>query len=286
MKINNSSFLQKAICIVVSFIQSMLLVLLAGCLCLLLCLSPEFTSKVIKKSDYVGLAVTEMKTNLNDLAIPAGLPSNFFDDKFLEDDYAEFEELLISKATSSIEQKEFSVDTASIKLKFQKLVEDYATEHLGSINSVSSDAVALFVDECTTTYISYLTPDIFNLVFPNFAGIGKLMPIASGVSSVIILLAFIFLFKLSFKKGFYGYCFASFAGAGLILGTIPAYLLITNKISEINISLKSLYSFICKFSSSVLNTLVIASCVLILLALILLALEIIASKESKKDLTN
>lgn len=264
----------------------MLLALLAVCLVLLFCLTPEFTAKAIKESDYVKSAVDEMKVDLNDLAIPAGLPSGFFDEKFSEDDYAEFKELLISKATSSIEQTEFSIDTELIKSKFQRYVEDYATEHLGSSDTVSSSSVAHFVDECTTTYIGYLTPDIFNLVFPSFAGISKLMPIAIGVSSVIILLAFIFLFKLSFKRGFYGYCFSVFAGAGLILGTVPAYLLITDQISKINISLQSLYSLVCTFSSTVLITFVITSGALILFSLILLILEIRVLKEPKKDLTN
>lgn len=230
-----------------------------------------------------------MKQDLNDLAIPSGLPQNFFDEKLTDKDLLEFEERLFSKVSSSISQKEYAARTEAIKLKFKSLIEDYAKEVLVSGDSVSDEAISVFVNECSTTYLQYLSPSLFQLTLKYFAPILKIIKIISIVTFFLLLAVFIFLFKLSSIKKMCFYCFSSFMASGLILGIIPSYLLITKSMSKINISLASLYNFVSSYLSSCLTVFVITSGILILLSIMFLILEFIpfnAKKQPEETIKN
>lgn len=270
-----TSLWRNVISVILSFIQSLFLVLLAACIGLFVVLSPSFTVNMIKETNYVNLAFDEMKKDLNDLAIPSGLPQNFFSETFTEKDLLEFEERLVLKASSSISQKEYNIDTNQIKLKFKTLIKDYAKEVLGLSESVSDEAISVFVNECTTTYLQFLSPSIFNLAFKYFKPIVKIIRVISIVTFLLLVAVFIFLFKLCDRKKLYFYSFSSFAASGLILGLIPSYLLITKSMSKINISLASLYNFVSSYLSTALTVFLITSGILILISFVFLILEFV-----------
>jgi len=218
--------------------------------------------------------LAEMTEDLNDLSIPAGLPSDFFDEKLNDAELNEFENLLTLKLTSVIKGKQFKVDVDAIKSKFQGYVDEYASEHFGLADTVSSKAVTQFINECTTTYLEYLNPTVFQFLFNNFAKLGKIVVIAAIALSIIVLAVFILLFKLCSNKNFCKYMFLTLSSGGLILGAVPSYLLLTDELSKIGITQKSLHSFIYRFSSDLLTMLVIAAGILVFLSLIFLVLEI------------
>lgn len=270
---DKSPFLQKIIRILVSFIQCLLISLLAICLSLLLILTPGFAKNSIKASGYVDYALAELTEDLNDIAIPSGLPSDFFNDKFEGSERDKFENLLISRITSNIRQSGFNIETTTIDKTFRDYIEDYAEEHLGTLDTVSEEALSELVNECTKTYVRYLSPDVLELLFQNFPQISRLLLISSAVILVLIIVAFVFLFKLcSIKEGlFYG--FSSLLGAGLILSALPSYLLLSDQISKINISSVSLYNFIVTFVSKGLITFIIAAVILVILSVACLYLK-------------
>lgn len=274
VSIKDSSLLRNLLSASISFIQCLLIALLAACVVVCFALTPKFAVKNIKSSNYGSFAVKEMTEDLNDLSIPAGLPSDFFDEKLNEAELNEFENLLTLKLTSVIKGKQFKVDVDAIKAKFKGYVDEYVSEHLALADTVSSKAVTQFINECTTTYLEYLNPTVFQFVFNNFSKMEKIVLIAIIVLFIIILAVFILLFKLCNNKDFCKYMFLTLSSGGLILGAIPSYLLLTDELSKIGITQKSLHSFIYSFSSDLLTLLVAASGILVFLSLIFLVLEI------------
>jgi len=274
VSIKDSSLLRNLLSTSISFIQCLLVALLAACVVVCFALTPKFAVKNIKSSNYSSFALAEMTEDLNDLSIPAGLPSDFFDEKLNDAELNEFENLLTLKLTSVIKGKQFKVDVDAIKSKFQGYVDEYASEHFGLADTVSSKAVTQFINECTTTYLEYLNPTVFQFLFNNFAKLGKIVVIAAIALSIIVLAVFILLFKLCSNKNFCKYMFLTLSSGGLILGAVPSYLLLTDELSKIGITQKSLHSFIYRFSSDLLTMLVIAAGILVFLSLIFLVLEI------------
>lgn len=269
----SSITLQKTIRILVSFIQCLLISLLAICLSLLTILTPQFAKSSIKASGYVDYALAELTEDLNDIAIPSGLPSDFFNDKFEGKERDKFEELLISRITSNIKQSSFNIETTAIDKTFRDFIEDYAEEHLGTLDTVSEEALSELVNECTKAYIRYLCPEVLEMIFQNFPQISKLLLIAAAVVLVLLIVASVFLYKLCDIKELFFLCFSSFLGSGLILGALPSYLLFSNQISKINILSDSLYNFLVTFVSKGLITYQIAAVVLIVLSLACLYLK-------------
>ena len=251
----------------------MLISFLAVCLSLLTILTPWFAKSAIKASGYVDYALAELTEDLNDIAIPSGLPSDFFNDKFEGQEREKFENLLLSRITSNIKQSGFNIETSAIDKTFRDFIEDYAKEHLGTLDTVSEEALNELIGECTKAYIRYLTPDVLEMLFQNFAQFSKLLLIASAVILVLIILTFVFLFKLCDIKEFFFYGFSSFLGAGLILGALPSYLLLSNQISKINILSTSLYNFIVTFVSKGLTTFLVAAAILVVLSIACLYLK-------------
>ena len=181
------SVLPSLVRISVSFVLCLLVSVLLICLSVWTALTPEFTIDKIKNSNYVDHAVDEMTQDLNDLAIPAGLPDNFFNQKISKND---FEELLISKITAKIEGKDFTADAHPIKLSIEKQVEDYIVKTLGTNEMVWDDALSQFTNECYTVYLQYLSPSLFDLAFSTFSEISAILMIAIIIIVVIIFCKF------------------------------------------------------------------------------------------------
>lgn len=272
MSENNKSSLalKKSVCVSVSFMQSLLFTLLAACLCILLVLTPLFIKASFKKSDYVDLAVKEMITDLNDLAIPSGLPSDFFNDKFSEEDKREIYQLALKRISSDIKQSGYTVDIEPIKNKFKGHIEDFAAEHLGSSDAISPDAIEQLLNECATIYKIHARPAAIRRFF---AGLGQiLIPliILLLVAIALIVAIFIFLNKLCSKKEFGLYCFSFLLGSGLMTGLLPCYLLITGTIRKIGFASDSLREFFITFLEGSLIVFVIAAVVLAALSVLCL----------------
>lgn len=273
------SVLRSITCISVSFVQCVLISVLAICICVSVGLTPKFTISKISSSNYADLAFNEMTQDLNDLSIPAGLPDNFFDNKL---DKSEFKQLLISKVSATIKGDEFKVDIDPLKAEIRKHIEAYITDTLSTIDVVWDASLTQFTNECCTIYLQYLSPSVFSLIFSNFAKIFSVLQIVSIILGVIILGLFVFLFMISSYRNFFKFSFSAFAGSGLICMVVPLYLLLTDEISRIGIASNSLYSFIRTFATDFLVLFVLSAVFLLVVSIILLAFEFIFARKEIK----
>lgn len=270
-KNNKSSLaLKNSICVLLSFIESLLIMVITVGLCFLVILSPLFIKGALKSSDYVNLTVEEMKTELNDLAIPAGLPADFFNDKFTEKDKEELLELGITRISSDIKQSSYTVDMEPIKDKFRGYIEEYATEKLGSSDAISSDAIDMLLTECATIYKVHARPASVRRLFTGLGQVLTPLMIVSLVSVALVVGIFLFQRRLLKREEFWRYGFSVVFGSALMTGVFPLYLLITGTIEKIGMASKSMREFFITYLESFLVVFVVASVILTALSVLCL----------------
>ena len=266
----NKLILKRIIAIFVSFILAFALACLGLCGTAKLISSPDFVQNIINKTNYIGYAEEEIKEGLCDLAIPSGLPADFFSDKISSDTVSK---LVMATVTKEFSHNGTAVDTAFLKEDFKKEITLWADENFVSIDDATTSAITLLTDECYQVVLRYANPEIFRYLGRLTVALSKVSLL--GIIFTLFLCAFglFFLSRLCEKKRFFFFVFVSFCSGGLLIGLIPLILLATNKISSIAILSKSLYAFICGFANSALTLLVLFGILFILISIIFVFFE-------------
>ncbi|MBO5852564.1 MAG: hypothetical protein J6Q74_02005 [Clostridia bacterium] len=269
------------------FTKDLLRLILSVVLSLFICMGLFFTAvcadfivfsnhkvlmSAIKSSNYTDIAVSQITEELNDLAIPSGLPEDFFTGKvYIED----FEKLFYPITENLITgNNNFSVDVDGFKEHISTLVTDYSKNDVGDFSSEVARDIENFSNECANIYLSYLNPSLSNYVFALLVSAKRYVTIAAAMFSLFTLVCIAVVFKMNSLRRFIKYCFVSVCGAALSVGVIPIYLIATNEISKISISSMSLYALVTTLIEQFLWIIIISACVLIFISLILLIIKI------------
>ena len=239
---------------------------------LLVISSPSVVLSVAEKSNYAELAADGLAEELNYLAIPSGLPDDFFTDAV---DKTEFKALFLTVAEKTVKaDKEYQLDLSGFNTKILNMVTDYSKNESGDFTEEIQKDIVLFANECENTYLSYVNPSLISYLLTLLVSVRKYASLALLIAVLFTGVCGFVLFRLNHIGGFIKQLFFSFSGAALTLGTIPAILLATNEISKIGISSKSLYAFVTAFAQQALWIALIVAMVLALVAIILLFVKI------------
>lgn len=239
---------------------------------LLVISSPKAVLSVAEKSNYAELAADGLGEELNYLAIPSGLPDDFFTDAV---DKAEFKALFLTVAEKTVKaDKEYQLDLSGFNTKILNMVTDYSKNESGDFTEEIQKDIVLFANECENTYLSYVNPSLISYLLTLLVSVRKYASLALLIAVLFTGVCGFVLFRLNHIGGFIKQLFFAFSGAALTLGTIPAILLATNEISKIGISSKSLYAFVTAFAQQALWIALIVAMVLALVAIILLFVKI------------
>lgn len=261
--------LKRIITVFTAFILAFALACLGLCVAVKIAVSVNFVKGIINKTDYVSFAEQEIKEGLSDLAIPSGLPSDFFNDKITSD--------TISKIVTDSVNHNFlnsnPPDLSFIKEDLRTAITLWANENFVFIDSATDSAISLLTEECYHVVLRYCSPEILQYLGRLASAFSKVAIIGIAFSVVLCAFTLFFLFRLLGKKEFFFFGFVSFCSGGLLVGIIPLILLVTNKISSIAILSKSLYAFICGFVNSSLIILALFGLLLILISIIFVLLE-------------
>lgn len=271
MKEKNKSILKSVIAIIIAFIITFALACLNICITGKAITNSNFARKIVVKSDYVNNATSEIKEGLSDLAIPSGLPSDFFDNKVTT---TLVSDLVLSSIDYHFISNAQKPDFSYIKETLEKDITDYANENFVSIDQDTKSAIKTLTDECYKVYLRYCNPELIEVLGNTVKLLSKVVNLGIIASSVLFVLALLFIYRLVSLKSFFFYSFVSFMSAGLLTGIIPLLLLITNKISQIAILSKTLYSFLCSFVNSSLSIVLLISVLFIIISLVILFLEL------------
>ena len=233
---------------------------------------PSFILSCAEKSNYTEYAVPQITEELNELAIPSGLPEDFFTGKI---DKAAFSKLYYSCTENlAAGNKDYKLDVDAFKSDVYNRVAEYSKNEGGELTSEVEKDIELFSQECSKIYLSYVNPSLTSYLFDLLNTVDKYLLTALIITTIFTISVGIFLFKVNRISSFLKFSFASLLGAALTLGVIPAYLIITKEISKISISSKSLFAITTTFAEQFLWLMIISAVILAIVAIILLIIKI------------
>lgn len=239
---------------------------------LLVISSPKTALNIAEKSGYAEIAADQLIEELNYLAVPSGIPEDFFTNKV---DKAEFKALFLTVAEKTVcADKSYKLDLKPFNTKVLNWVTDYSKNESGDYNEETQKDIVLFANECENIYLSYVNPSFISYILTILISIKKYASLGLLISAIFTLVCGFVLFKLNHIGSFIKYTFFAFSGAALTTGVIPTLLLSTNEISRVAISSKSLYAFATTFAQHFLWIALISAIILAFVALVLISVKI------------
>ena len=243
-----SSRVRNAVFIVLSFLLTLILFLLSVCTVLEATLfNPEFIFDNMNSSNYFIDKSDEITTSLIDLGYASGLDEKFFDD-FID-------EVMLCDDTREYLDNYYSgngakIDTTDFKQSFNAELDKYIQENnIKNVNGKSRDKL---VNKAAQIYRSSLEIPLFSRLSAYFLTAKNAMPfVIVGLVVLAGVICVVLIFANKWKhRGVKYICYAT-SGAFLTLGIIPAYLMITGKISHINLDSRALYNMFVQSANSI-----------------------------------
>lgn len=243
-----SSRVRNAVFIVLSFLLTLVLFLLSvGTVLEATLFNPEFIFDNMNSSNYFIDKRDEITTSLIDLGYASGLDEKFFDDFIDEvmlcDDTREYLDNYYSGSGAKIDSTDF-------KQSFNAELDKYIQENnIKNVNGKSRDKL---VNKAAQIYRSSLEIPLFSRLSAYFLTAKNAMPfIIVGLVVLAGVICVVFIFANKWKhRGVKYICYAT-SGAFLTLGIIPAYLMISGKISHINLDSRALYNMFVQSANSI-----------------------------------
>lgn len=243
-----SSRVRNAVFIVLSFLLTLILFLLSVCTVLEATLfNPEFIFDNMNSSNYFIDKSDEITTSLIDLGYASGLDEKFFDD-FID-------EVMLCDDTREYLDNYYSgngakIDTTDLKQSFNAELDKYIQENnIKNVNGKSRDKL---VNKAAQIYRFSLEIPLFSKLSAYFLTAKNAMPfILVGLVVLAGVICVVLIFANKWKhRGVKYICYAT-SGAFLTLGIIPAYLMITGKISHLNLDSRALYNMFVQSANSI-----------------------------------
>ena len=254
--------LRSIISYIVAIITAMFIFLFGVSGALGILTSKIYIKGTVKRADYINISASELKETLISLAIPSGLPENFFDDKI---DYDLLAELNNNCIDNAYDKSSFSVDTAKVKEKHLNIFKAYANSGaLASDIAVTDESLEYLADLCTEKYEKLVANSLFKYLAFYSAKFNRFTPFAIIGTLIFAALGILFLVKLSKAMDEKKYLYFSLCGGGAMLGIVPAILLIGGFVKKISIASRSMHLFIIAFVNNILFFLLIFGIMLIL----------------------
>lgn len=243
-----SSRVRNAVFIVLSFLLTLILFLLSVCTVLEATLfNPEFIFDNMNSSNYFIDKRDEITTSLIDLGYASGLDEKFFDD-FID-------EVMLCDDTREYLDNYYSgngakIDSTDFKQSFNAELDKYIQENnIKNVNGKSRDKL---VNKAAQIYRSSLEIPLFSRLSAYFLTAKNAMPfMLIGLVVLAGVICVVLIFANKWKHRAVKYICYGASGAFLTLGIIPAYLMISGKISHINLDSRALYNMFVQSANSI-----------------------------------
>ncbi len=266
-------FLRTAISYFLSFVSSLFLTVAIVLSMLLLILSKPFTQSVMARCDYAASAHDEIVESLESLAIPGGLPDDFFaeglDRKLLESDINRAVDTAYSGGSFAVD--EFS---SSLRERVLQYARDIETD---PENATVAAAIAQLMTHFESAYRASVNNRAirilasgFNVLFP----VGAVAAVALTVLSALLMVVVKRMNKECSTHYFSGFL----GGAALMLAALPSAILLSGRVAKLGISSPSTFSLMSGVIYAFLWGLITAAAVLIAATIIMAIIKKVSSK--------
>lgn len=247
---------------VLGFVAAVCLTVSVLCFTLLWTASESHMHTSLKNVNYPEAIVPYLEEELNELAIPSGLPDHFFTGKT---DVTVLESILNGSVRANYAGESFSPDTSALAAELREMFWAYA-ESEGI--TASEEAVDSLTVLCVNQYIRTGSPTAFAYLAGYAQKITPYVRIAAIVSLVAAAGLIVYLLRIRMRL----MVFCAAGGAGAMLFTLPLILLLTGAIGSLGLSPEPVRLFAVDYLSKPLIVLTVAGGILLLAAVALTVL--------------
>lgn len=195
--------------------------------------SKGYTKLMLDLSGYAQNIESELRSALSDIAIPSGLPADFFDDKI----HSEYLDSFIEDTLDSYyaKNKAYRPDTSGLSAAIVADITAYADENNIDLDQTSGDMLKTTAEHCAEKYLN-LSYGVVSKVAGIFAGMSfKLFLAAAAAALLLLLLCFLL------KNDRMLYC--GLLGGGVMLAA-PVLLIVTGAALRWSLSSAALLGFV------------------------------------------
>ena len=265
--------LRTSISYFLSFISALFLTVAVVLSALLLILSKPFTRGVIARCDYAESAHEEIVESLESLAIPGGLPDDFFaeglDRKLLESDINRAVDTAYSGGSFTID--EFS---SALRERVLQYARDIETD---PENATVASAITQLMTHFESAYRASVNNRAVRILASGFTILFPAGTFAAVALAVLAALLMAVVKKMN--KEYSAHYFSGFlGGAALMLAALPAAVLLSGRVAKLGISSPSTFSLMSGVIYAFLWGLITAAAVLIAATIIMAIIKKVSSK--------
>lgn len=248
---------------VLAFLLSLILFTLSFCITLeATILNPNFIINNMNSSSYFSDKRDEITQSLVDLGYASGLDEEFFE--------GVVDELMVYEDTCDYLENFYSgekqlVDTTQFKQVLNEELDKYIEEN--NIENVDSTSRKYLVNNATAIYRSSIEIPLFGALSAYIIGLKNVTPfIIAGLIVLGIIICVVIIFTNKWKHRAARYICYSFSGAFLTVGIVPVVVLLSGKISQINLTSRALYNLFVQCSNSIFVALLFCALFFLIIA--------------------
>lgn len=234
------SRIRNAVFLIMSFMLSLVLFLLTFTVVLTATVfNGEFIFSSMNSSNYFADKKDEIAVSLTDLGYASGLDEKFFED-FVD-------EVMISRDTKEYLDNYYAgegtvIDVTQFKQSFNEALDEYIEEN--NISNVDGESREMLVSKAAQIYRMSLGIPMFSRFSAYILNAKSYMPfVLCGLVLISAVICFVLLKANKWKHRAVKYISCAALGAALATAAIPLYLLISGKLSQINLASRALYNF-------------------------------------------
>ena len=231
----------------------------------------KFMISVLEKHNYYDLIFSEYSESIEDgIAIPAGVEPGVLSEIVSKEDIKEHINKIITVAYNSEIDNSEGFDYDGVKIEFyDSLVTHFSVKEYDLTEESYNDIMYVAthcVDECK----GYSEMPFIYTIGSYANDLRGIFTIVSVVSAgfVAFLLVLIFITK-KWRQSSLFYIGVSCMTSGLMLSVAPLYLIFSNTIKHLNISIKSLYYFAVGYSYDLVKLIIYSGVLLIIASLVI-----------------
>lgn len=258
------SRIRNAVFLILSFILSLVLFLLTFAVVLTATVfNSEFIFSSMNLSNYFVDKKDEITVSLTDLGYASGLDEKFFED-FVD-------EVMISNDTKNYLDNYFAgkgtvIDATSFKQSFNEALDEYIKEH--NISNVDAESREMLINKAAQIYRMSLGIPMFSRLSSYILNAKSFMPfVLCGFVLICTVICFVLFKANKWKHRAVKYISCAALGAAVSTAVLPVYLLISGKLTHINLASRALYNFFIKASSDACVAILFCSLFLLLVGI-------------------
>lgn len=228
--------------------------------------SQDYMISKMGESGYFAMTKDELKSELKSLGNASGLDESFAEDFVQSLDINGIELKYISAFYSG---DTTLVDTTEFKQQLYSALDSYMDENGINKSSVSQENLSYFVNQASEIYVTQISIPFFSFVANYiYKASTPVLIITISLAAVALIITLIIVFTNKFKHRRFRYLCYGFTSAFLAVTVIPIVVLLSGKISQINLNTRSLYNLFVSYANGVFMYFFIFSAILLVLSVV------------------